>query len=101
LVGGVKVGGFANRIRNHDKGWGYGYFESGYGYSYSETGHTTKGVCLSELGLNLNYAFTKNIAMVLGYELLYISKIATPVNDWGSTQHVLYQGARLGVNVAF
>jgi hypothetical protein len=103
LDGGVKAGVFANKIRNKGSeygGWGYGADWYSYG-SYSDSWNRTKTAFLSELGLNLNYAFTKNIAMTLGYELLYVSKVAVPVNDWASTQHALYQGSRVGLNFSF
>lgn len=61
----------------------------------------TKTACLSELGLNANYAFTKNIGVGIGYELLYISKVAVPVNNWASTQSVLFQGGRAGLKISF
>jgi hypothetical protein len=95
LDGSVKTGMYTNKITNQDSGyeWYYG--------SWSDRQKSNRGVNLSELGINLNYAFTKNIAMTVGYELLYISRIATPVNDWGGTQSVLYQGTRAGLNISF
>jgi Protein of unknown function (DUF1551). len=92
LDGSVKTGFYANNIQNKESG-----------YTWSDSRTTSKGVNLSELGLNLNYAFTKNIAMTVGYELLYISRISTPVAenyDTGS-QSVLYQGSRVGLNFMF
>src|SRR4030042_3316064 len=102
IDGGVKAGVFANKVRNKASEYEAVYVPGFSGSdSYSDSWDRTKTVLLSELGLNLNYAFTKNIAMTVGYELLYISKIATPVNDFASTQHVLYQGSRVGLNFMF
>ena len=97
LDGSIKTGYYANNITTKESGYYYGFG----GYDWDETRKSTRGVNLSELGINLNYAFTKNIALTVGYELLYISRIATPVNDWGGTQSVLYQGSRVGLNFMF
>ena len=79
LDGSIKTGFYANNITNEYSGYEYDFGYSG----WSGRQRSTRGVNLSELGINLNYAFTKNIAMTIGYELLYISRIATPINDWG------------------
>lgn len=97
LDGSVKTGFYANNITNQYSEYEY---DDGY-WGWSGKQKSTRGVNLSELGINLNYAFTKNIAMTIGYELLYISRIATPANDWGGTQSVLYQGSRVGLNFMF
>lgn len=97
LDGSVKTGFYANNITNEYSGYEYDFNYWG----WSGRQRSTRGVNLSELGINLNYAFTKNIAMTIGYELLYISRIATPINDWGGTQSVLYQGSRAGLNFMF
>jgi hypothetical protein len=102
LDGVVKVGVFANRIKNAGSYYG-DWNEPGYGYGYeygSGSDSKTKATFLSEVGLNLNYAFTKNIALTVGYELLYINKVATPAN-YLKTQDVLYQGSRVGLNFNF
>ena len=102
IDGGVKAGVFANKIRNHGKEWGVGD-QPGYSYDYSESDswHRTKTACLSEVVLNANYAFTKNIGMSVGYQFLYVSKVAVPINDFASTQSVMFHGGRLGLNIAF
>ena len=48
----------------------------------------------------LNYAFTKNIALTVGYQLLHLSAAALAGQE-NSVQSVVYQGGRLGVNIAF
>jgi hypothetical protein len=56
---------------------------------------------LGEVIVNLNYAFTKNIGMCIGYQFLYVKNVAVPVNNYGSTQSVMFQGGRMGLNIAF
>jgi opacity protein-like surface antigen len=68
--------------------------------SNSDSWDRTKTAFLSELGLNANYAFTKNIALSIGYELLYVNKAAVAIQD-ASTQSVLFQGGRAGLHIAF
>lgn len=103
INGGVKAGIFANKIKNKDS-YRYEWYDSWYG-DYSGSGsyrwNRTKTSFLSEVGVNLNYAFTRNIAATVGYEFLYLGKVAVPVNNWASTQSVIFQGGRLGVNLAF
>jgi hypothetical protein len=103
LGGVVKGGVFANKIRNHEKGFAYGYnpFEGRYDYDYSDVGNRTKTAYLGEVIVNLNYAFTKNIGMCIGYQFLYVKNVAVPVNDHASTQSVMFQGGRMGLNIAF
>jgi hypothetical protein len=102
LDGGVKAGVFGNKIHNEGS-----YDEAssmfGGGSHGSDSWSRTKAAFLSELGLNLNYAFTKNIAMTLGYELLYVNNIGNVVSQSGNvgTQSVLYQGSRVGLNFTF
>jgi long-subunit fatty acid transport protein len=55
---------------------------------------------VSELGINANYAFTKNIALTVGYQLLHLSAVALTAQQ-NSVQSVVYQGGRLGVTIAF
>ena len=101
IDGSVKAGVFANRIRNKVSGMFEGS-ENGIpeSDSISESWNRTKTAFLSEVVLNANYAFTKNIAMAVGYEFLYVNKVAVPVNEL-STQSVIFQGGRMGLNVAF
>jgi Protein of unknown function (DUF1551). len=94
IDGVVKVGLFANDINNHVRGYSIP------GGSGSFRWDRTKTSFIGEVGLNANYAFTKNIAMTLGYEFLYLNKVAVPVNEC-STQSVIYNGARLGLNFVF
>jgi len=93
IDGVVKAGLFANDINNHV--WGYDP-----GVSGSIRWDRTKTSFIGEVGLNANYAFTKNIAMTLGYEFLYLNKVAVPVNEL-STQSEIFNGARLGLNFVF
>ena len=103
IDGGVKAGVFANKIRNqlsegdeeYDPRGGYSYG------SYSDKWNRTKTAFLSEVVLNANYALTKNISMSVGYQLLYVNKVAVPVNDWASTQSVIFHGGRAGLNFVF
>ena len=94
IDGVVKVGLFANDINNHARG-------SSPEGSGSIRWERNKTSLITEVGLNANYAFTQNIAMTLGYEFLYLNKVAVPVNNFGSTQSVIYNGARLGLNFVF
>jgi opacity protein-like surface antigen len=95
IDGVVKAGLFANDINNHVRGYSIP------GGSGSIRWDRNKTSFIGEVGLNANYAFTKNIAMTLGYEFLYLNKVAVPVNNFGSTQSVIYNGARLGLNFVF
>jgi hypothetical protein len=108
IDGGVKAGVFANKIRNQSSwdGWGWNPPDPGafWEYFYSASEHRTKTAFLSEVNLNATYAFTKNIAMTVGYQFLYVNKVAVPINNYqnfGSTQSVIFNGGRLGLNVAF
>ncbi len=94
IDGVVKAGLFANDINNHVRGYTIP------GGSGSIRWDRNKTSFIGEVGLNANYAFTKNIAMTLGYEFLYLNKIAVPVNEC-STQSVIFNGARLGLTLAF
>jgi hypothetical protein len=99
--GGVKAGVFANKIRNKVSE-SYEEYYGGYSNgSYSDSWNRTKTAFLSEVVLNANYAFTKNISMTVGYQFLYVNKVAVPINNWGSTQSVIFHGGRMGLNVAF
>ena len=99
--GGVKVGIFANKISNKVSEIYEGY-DGEYNYwSSTESWNRTKTAFLSEVVVNANYAFTKNISMTVGYQFLYINKVAVPVNDWASTQSVIFQGGRAGLNITF
>jgi|LQYC01.1.fsa_nt_gi Protein of unknown function (DUF1551). len=103
IDGGVKAGIFANQIRNNaleEETFYILAFPPLYD-SNSDSWNRTKTAFLSEVVLNANYAFTKNIAMTVGYQFLYVNKVAVPVNDWASTQSVIFHGGRLGLNVAF
>ena len=98
---GVKGGVFQNNIRNKEAG----SFEENDIYfvgsdSFSDSWNRTVTAYLGELGLNANYAFTKNIALSIGYELLYVNKAAVAIQD-ASTQSVLFQGGRAGLNFTF
>jgi hypothetical protein len=103
IDGVVKAGVYANKIKNklreYQEGWSNLYGD--YFSSSSENWNRTKTSFLSELGLNANYAFTKDIAMTVGYQFLYVNKVAVPVNDWASTQSVIFHGGRMGLNIAF
>jgi hypothetical protein len=103
IDGGVKAGVFQNNIRNHESGYeeGYNPFGGFYGDGGSDSWSRSKTAFLGEVNLNANYAFTKNIAMTVGYMFLYVNKVAVPVNDYASTQSVIFHGGRLGLNVAF
>jgi hypothetical protein len=98
IDGSVKAGVFQNNIRNKVSGEAESS-ESGFD-SISASWNRTKTAFLGEVNLNANYAFTKNIAMTVGYLFLYVNKVAVAVNDL-STQSVIFQGGRLGLNVAF
>lgn len=101
IDGGVKVGIFRNHIHNKAAGSWY-YYDEGYEDwgDYSQGWRRSKNTLVSELGVNLNYAFTKNIAMTVGYQLMHLSAVALAGQE-NSVQSVLYQGGRLGVNIAF
>jgi len=103
IDGVVKVGVFANKIKNKlgESDEAQTNFEGDSSSSYSESWNRTKTSFLGELGVNLNYAFTKNIAMTVGYQFLYLGKVAVPVNEWASTQSVIFQGGRAGLNFVF
>jgi len=98
IDGSVKAGVFQNNIRNKVSGV-IESSEEGTG-SFSESWNRTKTAFLGEVNLNANYAFTKNIAMTVGYLFLYVNKVAVPVNEL-STQSVIYNGIRAGLNITF
>jgi hypothetical protein len=105
IDGGVKAGVFANKIHDQVKwvGWGYdpfGYWEG----SASASEHRTKTAFLGEVILNATYAFTKNIAMTVGYQFLYVNKVAVPINNYqstGGTQSGIFNGIRTGLLLTF
>lgn len=105
IDGGVKAGVFANKIHNQVQWVGYGYDPFGpWEGSYSASKHRTKTAFLGEVIFNATYAFTKNIAMTVGYQFLYVNNVAVPINNYqstGSTQSVIFHGGRLGLNIAF
>ncbi len=75
LDGGVKAGVSQTRSTTNVRGYG-NTLRIILMVLIPTAGTEPKPCYLSELGLNLNYAFTKNIAMTVGYELLYISCIS-------------------------
>jgi len=99
IDGVVKAGVFANKIKNRDAWYEYLWW-GGYD-SDSDRWDRTKTSFIGELGINANYAFTKNISATAGYEFLYLGKVAVPVNNWGSTQSIMFHGGRLGLNILF
>jgi hypothetical protein len=103
IDGGVKAGVFQNNIRNHESGYeeGYNPFDGSYGGGRSDSWSRSKTAFLGEVNLNANYAFTKNIAMTVGYMFLYVNKVAVPVNDYASTQSVIFHGIRTGLTLTF
>jgi hypothetical protein len=103
IDGGVKAGVFANKIRNKASEYEavYDLGELADFGSDSDSWNRTKTAFLSEVVLNANYAFTKNISMTVGYQFLYVNKVAVPVNDWASTQSVIFHGGRAGLNFVF
>lgn len=103
IDGGVKAGVFANTIRNNASEY-EAVYDLGALSEYdsdSDSWNRTKTAFLSEVVLNANYAFTKNIAMTVGYQLLYVNKVAVPVNNFGSTRGVIFHGGRMGLNFVF
>jgi len=98
LDGVVKVGMFHNAIHNkeHLAAFDDSVLVGTEGGSESRA----KTTVLGELGLNANYAFTKNIALTVGYEFLYLSAVAIIAQEY-STQSVIYNGARAGLNITF
>jgi len=98
LDGIVKLGMFHNGI--HNKVSGANYVDSVLVSSGSESWSRAKTTVLGELGLNANYAFTKNIALTVGYEFLYLSAVAIVAQEY-STQSTIFQGARAGLNISF
>ena len=94
----VKLGIFHNRI--HNKTHEVHYVNTAFDDAFSDSESKSKNMFLSELGVNANYAFTKNIAMTLGYQLLYLSHVWLVTQEF-DTQSVVFQGVRLGVNVVF
>jgi|LQYC01.1.fsa_nt_gi Protein of unknown function (DUF1551). len=102
IDGGVKVGIFRNSIHNkYDGQYEYDDFFDGSGSgTFSGSSHRSKNTVVSELGINANYAFTKNIALTVGYQLLHLSAAALAGQE-NSVQSVVYQGGRLGVTIAF
>jgi hypothetical protein len=102
LDGVVKVGMFHNAIHSKYKDDYYGTHASGLPYEGSDGGTWSRAVkpFFGELGLNANYAFTKNIALTVGYQFLYIKSVCL-VSQWYSTQSVIFNGIRTGLNITF
>jgi hypothetical protein len=98
LDGVVKLGMFHNAI--HNKYHAVSYSDSVpveiVGGSWSRAVKPFFG----ELGLNANYAFTKNIAVTVGYQFLYLHSVCLISQEY-STQSVIFNGIRTGLNITF
>ena len=98
LDGVVKLGMFHNAI--HNKYHGVSYADSV--PVETEGGSWSRAVkpFFGELGINANYAFTKNIALTVGYQFLYLHAVCLVSQEY-STQSVIYNGIRTGLNITF
>jgi len=98
----VKAGMFHNGIHNK---FSYDSSFGGTDFSWSRA----KTTVLGEVGLNGNYAFTKNIAMTAGYEFMYLSAACVVPQGMDvlhervgfNTQSVIFHGPRVGLNISF
>jgi hypothetical protein len=60
----------------------------------------TKAAFVGELGVNANYAFTKNISLSVGYEFLALTNMFV-LNQFEHNRSLLYNGIHAGLNFAF
>lgn len=97
----LKAGLFYNDIDNnfYDSGFGR-YNRHHWVWDRSDSESRSKTPFMSELGIGLNYAFTKHIAVTTRYHLLWVNNIAV-ASKYGNTDSILFQGGSVGLTLSF
>jgi hypothetical protein len=97
----LKAGLFYNDIDNNFYDSGFGRYNShSWDWGYSDSASRSKTPFMSELGIGLNYAFTKNIAVTTRYHLIWVDNIAV-ASKVGNTDSILFQGGSVGLTLSF